>query len=220
MIRESRIGKQIGRLHIIINSDGGGRPTFTPIELTRQALAGGADTIQYRNKSGRIREMIEEATQILQLCRKASIPCIINDRVDLCLALDADGVHLGEEDMPVPIARRILGSDKVIGATVRNGAQRQQVEDESADYVGFGPIFQSFSKELEVKPFGIEGVREVCREAKIPVIGIAGITVENCREVITAGASGVAVIGAVASVANPAEAVRTLSRAIVQATKA
>ncbi|MCB0713974.1 MAG: thiamine phosphate synthase [Ignavibacteriae bacterium] len=220
MIRVNRIRKQIGRLHIIINSDGEGRPTFSPIELTRQVLAGGADTIQYRNKSGSMREMIEEATQILQLCRKAGIPCIINDRVDLCLALDADGVHLGKADMPVPIARKILGGGKVIGATVRNVAQRQQVEEESADYVGFGPIFQSYSKELEVKPFGLDGVREVSRQAKIPVIGIAGITVENCREVITAGASGVAVIGAVANAANPAEAVRTLSRTILQATKA
>ena len=207
--------KRIGRLHVIVNSDTGGRPSRSPIELTERALEGGADTIQYRNKGGSMRTMIEEGRAILHLCRTAGVPCIVNDRVDLCLAIDADGVHLGRDDMPLPIARQILGHAKVIGATVRDLAQLKIAEEESADYVGLGPIFPTSTKELPVEPFGLSRVREVSRGAEIPVIGIAGITLENCRSVIEAGAYGLAVIGAVATADDPSGTVRMFHHAIM-----
>ena len=133
----------IGRLHVIINSDGRSRPARSYVDLTRKAIEGGADTIQYRNKSGLIQPMIEEALALRSVCREHRVTFIVNDRVDHCLAVDADGVHLGQEDMLVTYARKILGRNKVIGRTVRGVKGLKQAEVESADYVGLGPIFQN-----------------------------------------------------------------------------
>lgn len=210
----TRIRKSVGRLHVIINGGDGGRPFRSAVDLAAEVIAGGADTLQYRNKGGSMRGMIAEADAIARLCRRAGVTCIINDRVDLCLAVDADGVHLGGEDMPVPAARRILGNGKLIGATVRDAAGLRRAERESADYAGLGPIFPTSSKDLPVIPFGVDHVRETVRDGGIPVIGIAGVTIENCGEVIAAGAYGVAVIGAVASASDPVGTVRAFLETI------
>lgn len=193
----------VGRLHVITEEGGGSRPFRSHAELARLALRGGADTIQYRNKSGDIRTMLHEAEQVLAVCREFGVPLIVNDRVDLCLAIGADGVHLGLNDMPVRAARRILGATKIIGATVRGVPDLERAQAESADYVGLGPIFATASKSLPIAPLGSGMIEQVAAVAKIPVIAIAGITVENLPEVMNAGASGVAVISAVSQAPDP-----------------
>ncbi|MCE2502758.1 MAG: thiamine phosphate synthase [Chlorobi bacterium] len=207
---------KIGRLHVIINNDGGSRPTRSCAELTRLAIKGGADTIQYRNKSGLIQPMMKEALSVRSICREYGVTFIINDRVDLCLAVDADGVHLGQEDMPLPFARRILGTGKVIGATVREVTDLKQVEEESADYVGLGPIFKSQSKALTVEPLGLSRICSVSENAEKPVIAIGGITSERAGDVIGAGAYGIAVISTVEHASNPEKVTRSLSLSIQQ----
>lgn len=179
-------------------------------ELAELAIAGGADVIQYRSKSTDIRALIAEASAVREVCRRAGVLCLINDRVDVALAVDADGVHLGREDMPIAIARRILGPERIIGGTVRNVEHLRQAIAEGASYVGLGPIFGTTSKSLAVPPLGLEVVQEVAAASSIPVIGIAGITAANAGQVIAAGAHGVAVIGAVCAADDPMAAAREI----------
>lgn len=199
----NKVRAEIGRLHVITRNGDGSRPSRSPAELARLALRGGADTIQYRDKSGDVRLMLEQAAEVLKVCREFSVPMIVNDRVDVCLAVGADGVHLGLTDMPVETARRILGARYIIGATIRGVADLERVQRESADYVGLGPVFRTSSKSVPVDPLGPGVVRQVAEVARIPVIGIAGITHENLPEVLEAGAYGVAVIGAVSQASDP-----------------
>lgn len=200
----------IGRLHVITADDDGSRPLRSHAEQALLAVQGGADTIQYRSKSGDVRRMIADGLEVRSVCRRFGVTFLVNDRVDLCLALDADGVHLGKEDMPVEIARRLLGSRKIIGATVRNVDDLLCAQRASADYVGCGPIFPTTTKELPVPPLGIEGLRQVAEGGRIQVIAIAGITSENVGSVMNAGAYGAAVVGAVVRAEDPEKAVRTL----------
>ena len=206
----NKVRAEIGRLHVITGNGDGSRPSRFPAELARCALQGGADTIQYRDKSGDVRRMLQEASEVLKVCREFSVPMIVNDRVDLCLAVGADGVHLGLTDMPVKTARRILGAGRIIGATIRGVPDLERVQEESADYVGLGPIFRTSSKQVPVEPLGLDIVRQVAEVARIPVIGIAGITHENLSDVLRAGAFGVAVIGAVSQASDPEAAARGL----------
>lgn len=202
--------KGIGRLHVITEGGDGSRPYRTHAELARMAIRGGADTIQFRSKDASMRVLIEQAAAVGEVCRESGVLFLVNDRVDLCLAVNADGVHLGADDMPVEIARRILGDSAVIGATIRGIEGLRAAETASADYVGLGPVFRTTSKSLPVEPLGLETVRRVAAEASIPVIGIAGIGVENASEVAAAGAHGIAVIGAVSRASDPETAARDL----------
>ena len=204
----------IGRLHVITEEGDGSRPFRSHAELARLALRGGADMIQYRSKSGNIRKMLQEAEEVLAVCREFGVPLIVNDRVDLCLALRADGVHLGLNDMPVRVARSILGAGKIIGATVRGVPDLERVQAESADYVGLGPIFATASKTLPIEPLGPGIIEQVAAVTKIPVIAIAGITLNNVPEVMSAGASGIAVISAVSKALDPCAATQALDEEV------
>ncbi len=203
---------RIGRLHAITDTQMQRR--YTHAELAERAIAGGADTVQYRSKSTDIRLMIAEASEVGDVCRRAGVPFIVNDRLDLALAVGADGVHLGREDMPIAFARRILGSGMIIGGTIRSIEHLLEAERDGADYVGLGPIFGTTSKEVGLAPLGIDVVSEVCRVAVIPVIAIAGITVSNAGLVIAAGAYGVAVIGAIAGGLDVEVAARGLAEVV------
>lgn len=202
----------IGRLHVITDTTVQSR--YSHAELAERAIRGGADTIQYRSKETDVPTLIKEAGAVGEVCRKANVLFLVNDRIDLCLAVSADGVHLGLQDMPVMIARRIVGNKKVIGGTIRNPEHLAKVQREGADYVGLGPVFSTNSKQLSVAPVGLEMVRRVAQVANIPVIAIAGITTENARSVIEAGAWGIAVIGAVCAAADVTAAAENLRRAI------
>ena len=191
----ARTARRIGRFHLITDTVLQSRHDHA--ELARLAIAGGADTIQYRSKKDDIREMIAEASAVRDVCARAGVTFLVNDRVDLCLAVGADGVHLGRGDMPLEIARRILGPGPIIGGTVRNEEHLAEAVAAGADYVGLGPIFGTTSKVVGMEPLGLDVVRRVCASSPIPVIGIAGITRDNLASVLAAGAHGVALIGAV-----------------------
>ncbi|HET6568558.1 MAG TPA: thiamine phosphate synthase [Rhodothermales bacterium] len=179
---------------------------YSHAELARQAIAGGADTIQFRQKTGEIRAVLHEAELAARVCRDAGVPLLVDDRVDLTLAIDAEGVHLGQLDLPVAIARKVLGPEAVIGATATTVRHALRAQDEGADYIGFGPVFETRSKANPASVKGLEGLAEVCAAVSIPVIAIAGITVERVRPVMEAGAYGFAVMSAVTTAPSPTEA--------------
>jgi thiamine-phosphate pyrophosphorylase len=185
----------IGRLHVI--TDTVLQTRYSHAELAERAILGGADTIQYRSKHPDIRVMIEEASLVAAVCRAHGVPFIVNDRVDVALAVGADGVHLGRGDMPVEMARRIVGEGMIVGATIRSREHLEEAVRAGADYAGLGPVFSTSSKSVGIEPLGIETVRVVCAGSPIPIIAIAGIDAGNAPSVIAAGAYGVAVIGAV-----------------------
>jgi thiamine-phosphate pyrophosphorylase len=163
-----------------------------------QALAAGVRFFQYRNKSGTRREIYETSLQLVLLARGTGALFIVNDHADIALAVDADGVHLGQDDLPIEHARDLLGSEKLIGVSTHSPEQAKVAEAGGADYIGFGPVFRTSTK-VAGPVQGIEKIPVIKRTVSVPVIAIGGITLANVDEVICAGADGVAVISAVLS---------------------
>ncbi len=191
----------LGRLHVLTDA----RPGRDALAVTRSALGAGAPLIQVRVEDGTgDRQFLAFAAEVLALCRAHGATCLINDRVDIALALGADGVHLGADDLPVALARRILGPAAIIGATSKTTV-------DGADYLGVGPVSATAIKP-EKAPIGIEGIARSAGE--LPVIAIGGVTAESVPGLVTAGAHGVAVVGAVSGAADPAEAVRAFLKAL------
>jgi len=183
-------------------------------EQARAAILGGATVIQYREKLGNTRQLIAEASAVRDVCRELGATFIVNDRVDVALAVGADGVHVGQEDMPAIIARRLIGPDMLLGVTVGNAAQARQAEADGADYLGTDAVFFTGSKPDAGPPIGVDALAEICRAVRIPVVGIGGINVGNVAQVIQAGAAGAAVISAVVSAPDVSAAARRLREAV------
>ena len=198
--------KKIGRLHVI--TDTLLQKRFSHVELTEMAIAGGADTIQFRSKSGSTRGMINAAKQMKILCSGAGVPLIINDRVDIALAACADGVHLGQEDFPIPVARKLLGTDAIIGGSAGDMEEAEKCLAEGADYIGVGPVYDTKSKTDAGEAMGIENLRIIAEKIPLPIIAIGGITVSDMDELLNAGAHGVAVISSVCLSDDPEAAAR------------
>lgn len=194
----------IGRLHVL--TDFFFQQRYSHAELARLAVAGGADVIQFRQKFGSVRHLIVQVEGIVEVCAAANVPLIVNDRVDLALIEGVSGVHLGQADYPIALARKVLGPDAIIGATATTTEQVRQAEREGATYVGFGPVYNTGSKSNPASVKGIEGLRRAVEAVSIPVIAIAGITPERTREVLDAGAHGVAVMTAVTTADDPTQA--------------
>lgn len=169
------------------------------------AVSCGVRVVQYRNKNAETREMYQEAVRLGKICRDFSSIFLINDRIDIALAAEADGVHLGQSDMPCPAARRLLGPDKVIGVTVHNLAEALDAQSVGADYLGVSPIFQTATKPDAGKPAGIRLIEEIRREVDIPLIAIGGINHDNAPEVVRAGADGLCAISCVVAKENVRE---------------
>ena len=183
------------------------------VDSTRQALDAGAPLLQVRTKDGTDRDRYRHAAQLLQLCRAAGARCLLNDRVDLALAVEADGVHLGDEDLPVSVARRLLGA-AMVGATCRDAEGARRAVDAGATYLGVGPAYTSTTKAGLPAPLGPRGIEAVANAVDVPVIAIAGVTADRVPELRAAGAWGVAVVGAVYGAADPAAAVTRLLQAL------
>jgi len=164
------------------------------------AVACGVSVIQYRNKNAKTREMYEEAVCLREICRDTLF--LINDRVDIALAVNADGVHLGQSDMPCGAARRLLGEEKIIGITVHNLPEAVEAESIGADYLGVSPIFQTATKKDAGKPAGITLIEEIRCRVEIPLVAIGGINHANAADVIRAGADGVCAISCVVAKEN------------------
>ncbi len=204
--------KPIGKLHILTDVQLQSRYSHT--ELTRLALEGGADTIQLRQKTGSTREMIEIALQMKRLCGESGVLFVVNDRVDVALASGADGVHLGQDDFPIPLARKLLGEESIIGGSAGTLEEVRKCLSEGVDYVGFGPVYPTASKEDAGPASGLGLLREVAEAVPLPVIAIGGVDEENTHDVMQAGAHGIAVISAVCCQENPEQATRALSQVI------
>jgi thiamine-phosphate pyrophosphorylase len=180
------------------------------LEIVEAAVAGGVSAVQLREKELDTREFYEEGLKIRDFLRSCGVPLIINDRVDVALALDADGVHLGQSDMPVDVARRILGPDRVIGLSVEKLAQINDAALAHADYLGISPVFLTSTKpELDFS-WGIDGIRMARSLTDLPLIAIGSIKLENAADVVRAGADCVAVVTAIVAADDPREATRLL----------
>jgi len=207
--------KEIGRLHIL--TDVVLQSRFSHEELTRLAIAGGANTIQLRQKTGSTREMIETARQMKRLCEEAGVVFIVNDRIDVAIAANSDGVHLGQDDFPIPLAREVLGKDCLIGGSAATKEEARICLSEGADYVGFGPVFPTASKDDAGPVSGISILKGVLESIPLPIIAIGGVSAENAGEVMGVGAHGIAVISAVCCQEDPEQATRALYKALSNA---
>ncbi len=207
----------IGTLHVL--TDFHLQQEHAHEELARMAIRGGADSIQFRQKHGGIQNILIEARSVADVCRDASLPLIVDDRIDVAQAVDAPGVHLGQNDFPVDAARDILGPDVLIGATATKPGQAADAYEQGADYIGFGPVFPTTSKRNPKSVKGPEGLADACESVPIPVIAIGGITHDRVRPALEAGAHGVAVLSAVATATDPEQATARFRAAIDGFTK-
>jgi thiamine-phosphate pyrophosphorylase len=184
-------------------------------ELGRQVVAGGATLVQLRDKHGSTRRLIEETRAIKAALGPSSVPVLVNDRVDVALAAGADGVHVGQTDMPAADARRLLGPSAVIGLSIKTLAEAEAAPLELLDYVCIGGVFVTTSKDNVAAPIGIAGLKTIlarlrARAPDFPMGAIAGIDETNAGEVVAAGADGVAVISALSLAPDPTGAARRL----------
>ncbi len=195
-------------------------PTLTsgrsPLEIAEAALRGGVTVLQLRWKSGPLREMLRLGEALRELCRRYGVPFLINDRVDVAMALHADGVHLGQDDLPPEVARHLLGPHALIGISARTPEQARAAEAAGADYLGTGSVFPTASK-ANPTLIGLEGLAAVVRSTRLPVVAIGGVNPENAAACIRAGAAGVAVISAITQAPDPEAAARALRQAVEEA---
>lgn len=166
------------------------------IDCVREALEGGVTLVQYRAKTASSAEMYAEALQLKALCDSFNVPLIINDRLDIAMAVGAAGVHLGQDDLPCAAARKILGEDYIIGVSAHNPAEAKAALQSGADYLGCGAVFGTATK-ADVQKLGTEGLAAICKAKGLPVVGIGGVTANNYREVRAAGADGAAIVSGI-----------------------
>jgi thiamine-phosphate pyrophosphorylase len=184
-------------------------PDRSLIDVLKKAATAGARLFQYRNKSASMKEAYIEASMLRQLALEAGVTFIVNDRCDLALAVNADGVHLGQGDLPLDLARKVLGPKKLIGISTHNPDQVREATAGKPDYLGFGPIFTPGSKQDHDPVVGLEGLRAIRRLTSLPIFAVGGIQVDQARDVIRAGANGVAVISAVLKAPDITHAVKS-----------
>lgn len=169
------------------------------MEVVEQAVVGGVTMVQLREKTLDSRTFYEEALALKKYLSEKNIPLIINDRLDIALAVNADGLHIGQSDLPYDVARNILGPDKIIGLSVENIEDALEANKLDVDYIGLSPVFDTNSKSDISKPLLLEGVKQIANISKHPMVGIGGININNAAEIIKAGAQGVSVISAIVS---------------------
>ncbi len=202
--------KKIGRFHVL--TDVCLQTRFSHPELAELAIAGGADAIQFREKNGETGQLIRIAEQVQAFCKKAGVAFIVNDRVDVAIASHADGVQLGQNDFPIPLARKLLGEEAIIGGSAGNMEEARKCLSEGADYIGFGPVYFTTSKEDAGPAGGLGLLKQVVKEIPLPIIAIGGLTKDNIPPIIRTGVHGIAVISAVCCQKDPSGAAKCLRR--------
>lgn len=203
-----------GSVYLVTQEDlSAGRST---LEIVDAAIRGGVDVIQLREKEMSARAQYELGRQVRERTAMADVLFIVNDRVDLAQAVDADGVHLGENDLPVHVARDQLGDTAIIGRSVSNEAAAERAAESGADYLGVGAVYQTSSKNTppEETDIGLDTIRAIRDATEIPFVGIGGIDTTNAADVVAAGANGVAVISAITAADDPERATQQLSEAV------
>ncbi len=178
--------------------------------IVAEAIAGGVTMIQLREKDCATGQFIELARRLLAITRSARVPLVINDRVDVALAVDADGIHVGQQDMPAEIARRLIGPEKILGISVESVADAQAAGDLDIDYLGVSPVYLTATKPDATRALGLEGLRAIRKISRHPLVAIGGMNQETAPDTIAAGADGIAVVSAICSAPDPRSAAASL----------
>ena len=182
----------------------------TTLDIVKAAVKGGVTCVQVREKECTTHAFIDEALAIRDFLKSRKVPLIINDRLDVALAVGADGVHLGQSDMPFSMAKAIVKDAMAIGISAESLEDAIRAEKEGADYIGVSPIYKTSTKTDTAPPLGLSGLKEIKAAVNIPLVGIGGLNAANAGEVIESGADGVAVVSAIVSADDPETAARTL----------
>jgi len=183
------------------------------LQVAEAAILGGADVLQLRDKEASGGHLYRVALQLRKLTRDAKVPFIVNDRLDVALAADADGVHVGQADLPASVVREIMGPGKILGVSVDTVEEAIQAEKDGADYLGVGPVFEARETKPDAgEPLGVDRIARIRRHSRLPIVAIGGIDAENARQVREAGADAAAVISAIVAADDIADAARRLKR--------
>ncbi|MGF7029873.1 thiamine-phosphate pyrophosphorylase [Paenibacillus mucilaginosus] len=199
-------------LSVYLVTDTAGYEHRSAAEIVRAAIAGGVTLVQLRDKQAQLRDVLPAGREIRELCRSAGIPFVVNDRADLALLLEADGVHVGQDDLPAQEARRLLGPDAIIGVSAGTMEEAEWAVAQGADYLGVGPVYATASKKDAGEAIGTDLIARIrSRWPQLPLVGIGGIHQGNAAPVLAAGAQGVAVISAITRQSDPQSAARGLA---------
>ena len=204
-------------LRLILVTDRGLSRGRSHADIAAAAARGGATMVQLREKTASTRDFIDEARALKALLAPLGVALAINDRLDVALAVDADGLHVGQSDMPVEIARALLAPDKFIGLSITEPGQVLQADAALADYLGVGPIYAQQTKADATPPLGVAGLKQIRKLTKQPLVAIGGLTPDNSAAVIAAGADGLAVVSAIVAADDPQAATRAFQRAFADA---
>jgi thiamine-phosphate pyrophosphorylase len=206
-----RISPGLWRLYVITDPKASrGR---SDLQVAEAAIAGGADVLQLRDKEASSGRLYRVALRLRELTRDAGIPFIVNDRLDIALAADADGVHVGQTDLPASVVRKIMGPAGILGVSVDTVEEALLAEQAGADYLGVGPVFEARGTKPDAgPPLGVDGIARIRRRCGLPIVAIGGINVDNARTVREAGADAAAVISAIVASDDIADAARRLKR--------
>ncbi|NOK00631.1 MULTISPECIES: thiamine phosphate synthase [Myxococcus] len=191
-------------------------PEISLVDKAARLVAGGARVVQLRMKRTSVREALAATRQVVALCRREGALCLVNDRVDLALLADADGVHVGDEDVPAEDARALLGPGRLVGVTVRDVVGARAAQAAGADYVGLGPVFPTSTKQVPAPVLGLDAFASVVRDSPLPVVGIGGVGLVNIASVAAAGAHCAAVVSDALLAVDITERVRRLVAAFEQ----
>ena len=205
-----------GRWRLYVITDESASRGRSHIEIAEAAIRGGADVIQLRDKTASGETLYRVALALRTLTREAKVPFIVNDRLDIALAADADGVHLGQQDLPASVARHILGPGRILGVSAETLTEALLAEKDGADYLGVGPVFEARKTKADAgEPLGLERIARVRKHCRLPIVAIGGIDAQNARQVREAGADSAAVISAIVGaddIARAAERMKSLLR--------
>ena len=179
--------------------------------LVAAAITGGVTCVQVRDKSASTRRFLERVREVQAVARPLGVPVLVNDRVDVALAAEADGVHLGQADLPAEPARRLLGAERILGVTVGDPGAARRAAAEGADYLGSTAVFRTATKADAGPPIGLAGLVAIVRAVRLPVVGIGGIDRSNAAAVFETGAAGIAVVSAICGAADPRRAAAELA---------
>lgn len=189
----------------------------TTTEVVQAALAGGVDVVQLREKEAETASIVEEALRVHELTTRYDVPLIINDRVDVALAIEAEGVHVGQTDLPASLARKLFPHPGILGVSTSNVNMAQRAQQDDADYIGFGPVYSTSTKATVASPRGTQMIHTVRQAVSVPLVALGGISHATIAEVVAAGADHVAVCSAIVGAEDIQRAAATLKDAMQKA---
>lgn len=184
--------------------------------VIEEAILGGVTIVQLREKDSLTRDFYQLAKQVAEMTKKYQVPLIINDRLDIALAVNAEGLHIGQSDLPYHVARKILGPDAIIGLSVESIQDAEDAESLDVDYLGISPVFSTNTKTDIAQPLGLEGIKAIRKFSQHKLVAIGGINKSNTKEIISAGADGIAVVSAICSAQSPRNASNQLIEEILK----